>query len=77
MKAKSVHEPEAEVMGAEDVWDDAREIARALHENIQKADPVVQLQIPLSSLLSALEHFSREELEVLQRRVAERLANQS
>ena len=51
MKCKSVHEPEAQVMGAADVWDDAQQIADVLRQNLLKAEPVVRLQIPLSVFL--------------------------
>ena len=54
MKRKSVHEPQARVMRAEDVWEDAQQISHVLRQNRLRAEPVVQLPIPLSSFLSAL-----------------------
>lgn len=36
MKRKSAHEPEAQVMGAAEVWDDARQIADVLRWNLLK-----------------------------------------
>ena len=74
MKHKSAHEPEADVMSAADVWEDAQQVAQVLQQNLRKAEPVVRLQIPLSSFLSALDNLSREELMVLHKRVEERLA---
>jgi hypothetical protein len=74
MKHKSVHEPEAKVMGAEDVWDDAQRIADVLRQNWLEAEPVVRFQVPLSVFLSALDSLGRDELVILRRRVEERLA---
>lgn len=74
MKLKSAHEPKARVMSAADVWDDAQQIAAVLRQNLQKAEPAVRLQIPLSVFLSALDNLSRDELMILHERVEERLA---
>jgi hypothetical protein len=74
MKRKSVHEPEAKVMSAADAWDDAQQIAEVLRQNLLKAEPAVQLQVPLSIFLSALDSLSRDELALLRQRVEERLA---
>ncbi len=74
MKPESVHEPEADVMSAADIWEDAQQVAQVLQQNLRQAEPVVRLQIPLSSFLSALDNLSREELMVLHKRVEERLA---
>ena len=71
---KSVHEPDARVMSAKDVQDDAQQIADVLRQNLLKAEPMIGLQIPLSALLSALGNLSRDELVVLRRRVDELLA---
>lgn len=73
MKRKSVHEPKAKLMSAADVWDDAREIANVLTQNLLKAEPLVRLQIPLSFFLSALDDLSRDDLVILQKRLEERL----
>jgi len=58
---KSVHEPEAKVMDAMEVWEDAQQIANVLRQNLLKAESDIRLQIPLSSFLSALDNFNREE----------------
>jgi hypothetical protein len=75
MNNQSAHEPEAKVMSAAEVWDDAQQIAEVLRENLLKAEPVVRLQIPLSVFLSAVDEFSQEELLLLRRRIEERLTN--
>jgi hypothetical protein len=74
MKAKSVHEPSAKLLSAEDVGEDARNLAAALRHNLLKAEPAVQLEVPLSTFLSALDNLSRDELLILRQRVEERLA---
>ena len=71
---KSAHEPDAPVMSAEDVWDDALQVADVLRQNLLKNERIVRLQVPFSFFLSALESFDREELVVLRQRVEERLA---
>jgi len=73
MKRKSVHEPQAKVMSAEDVWDDAQQISNVLRQNLLKAEPVIQLHIPLSSFLSALDNLSRDELVILHKHIEERV----
>jgi hypothetical protein len=60
MKCKSVHEPEATLMSAADVQDNAQQIAEVLRQNLLKAEPAVQLQVPLSIFLSALDSLSRD-----------------
>ena len=74
MESKSVHEPEANVMSAEDVWDDAQQIAKVLKQNLLRIEPVIHVDIPLSSFLSALDNLSRDELEILHKRIEDRLA---
>jgi uncharacterized linocin/CFP29 family protein len=74
MKRKLPHEPNAKVMSAADVWDDAQQIADVVRQNLLKAEPVVRLQIPFSIFPSALDSFDRDELVVLRQRVEERLA---
>jgi hypothetical protein len=74
MGAKSTHEPKAKVMSANDVWEDAREIASLIKKNLLKAEPVVKIQIPLSAFISAVENLSREELLILSKRIEARLS---
>ena len=74
MIQKSAHEPEAEVMSAFDVWNDALQLADVLRQNLLRSEPMVRLQIPFSFFLSALESFQRDELIILRQRVEEQLA---
>jgi len=74
MKRKSAHEPNAKVMSATEVWDDAQQIAQVLRQNLLKTEPMVELHIPLSVFLSALDTFTRDELVLLRKRIEDRLA---
>lgn len=77
MSKRSAHEPEAEVMSAAEVRDDAQRLANVLRNNWLRAEHIVNLQIPLSVFLSALDNLSQDELMILRRRVEERLATRS
>ena len=74
MRRKSAHEPEADVMSAAELGEDARHVAHVLRQNLLKAEPAVKLQVPLATFLSALDTLSRDELLILRQRVEERLA---
>ncbi|MCP3998707.1 MAG: hypothetical protein GY722_27095 [bacterium] len=75
MEPRTAHEPEAEVMSAADVWDDARRLAEVLQNNASKTGHVVRLQVPLSAYLAALDDLSREDLVILRKRLDQRLAS--
>lgn len=74
MNSKSVHEPEARLMNAEEVWDDAQQIAEVLRQNTSQPEPIVHLDIPFSYFLSVLDTLNRNELVILYKRIEERLA---
>ncbi len=74
MEQKSVHEPDAKLMDAADVWEDAQQIESILVRNRTEAEPVVRLHIPLSVFVSALEQFDRDELMIVRQRIEEQLA---
>lgn len=74
MKNRSAHEPNAKLLDAAEVKQDAQTLATVLQKNMLKVEPMVRLQIPLSLFLSALDSFSRDELVLLQQRVQEKLA---
>ncbi|MCP4400269.1 MAG: hypothetical protein GY801_23550 [bacterium] len=74
MTMKSVHEPGARLMSAEDVWEDAQQIAALLQQNASQTEPVVHLDIPFSYFLSVLDTLDRDELVILRKRIEERLA---
>lgn len=74
MNNQSAHEPQAKVMSAAEVWDDAQQLAAVLRQNMLKAEPVVRMQIPLSVFLSAVDNFNQDELMILRQRIEDRLA---
>ena len=74
MNTKTVHEPDAHLMNAEDVWDDAQELAKTLQHNVLKTEPVVHLDMPFSYFLSVLDSLSRDELITLHKQIEDRLA---
>jgi len=69
----SVHEPEAELLSAEDAILDAERLRTLFRQQRQTSQPV-QLQMPLWVLLDALDHLELEALRLVARRVEERLA---
>ncbi len=75
MDQRTAHEPEAEVMSATDVWDDAQRLAEVLQNNASERRQVVRLKISLSAYLSALDDLSQEDLMTLRRRLDQRLAS--
>jgi hypothetical protein len=74
MKPKAIHEPDANIMSAIEVWDDAQQIAQILKQNMLKSEPMVQIGIPFSFFLSALDTLTRDDLLMLHKRIEERLA---
>ena len=70
----SIHESNALLMSAEDVFEDAARIAAMLDCEEIPSESVVQLNIPLSSFLNALDHLSRNEFVMLYKHIEERLA---
>jgi hypothetical protein len=69
----NVHEPEAELLSAEDAIEDAAGLRTLFRQRRQTAQPV-QLQMPLWVLLDALDHLEPEALRQVARRAEERLA---
>jgi hypothetical protein len=60
-------------MSADDVRADAEKLVDIFPTNPSKNELVVRLQIPSSTLLSAVDQLRRRELALLQKRVGERL----
>lgn len=74
MENQTVHEPNEKLMGVEEVWEDAQQVAQVLHREHSVPEPVVRLSIPLSVFVSALEQFNHEELMIVRQRIEEQLA---
>ncbi|MBM3234712.1 hypothetical protein FJZ31_00255 [Candidatus Poribacteria bacterium] len=73
MHRGSVHEPEAELLNAEDAIQDAERL-RAMFQKRRQAEQSVPLRVPLSALLEALDHLEPEALRQVAQRASERLA---
>jgi hypothetical protein len=69
----SVHEPEAELLSAEDAIHDAERL-RALFQKQRRVEQSVPLRVPLSVLLEALDHLEPEALRQIVQQASERLA---
>jgi hypothetical protein len=74
--AGRLHEPDAELLSAEDAIQDAQRLRALFHHRRQSMQPV-QLQLPLWALLEALDHLDLEALRLVARRAEERLAETS
>ncbi|GAK58637.1 hypothetical protein U27_05611 [Candidatus Vecturithrix granuli] len=74
MNTKTVHEPEATLMSAEEAWDDAQHLAELLQQNAAQTEPVIHLDIPFSYFVSVLDTLNRNELIILHKQIEERLA---
>jgi hypothetical protein len=72
-EVKSVHEPEAELLSAEDAIQDAERL-RMLFRQRRQAEEPVPLRVPLWVLLEAIDHLGPEALRQVGRRIEERLA---
>ena len=69
----SVHEPEAELLSAEDAIQDGRRL-RAMFRQRRQVEQPVPLHVPLWTLIEALDHLGTEALRQVVRRAQERLA---
>mgnify|MGYP001606889120 FL=1 len=69
----SVHEPEAELLSAEDAIQDAKRL-RVLFRQQRRAERPVSLRMPLWVLLEALDNLEPEALRQVAQRAEERLA---
>ena len=75
MKAKKgmVHEPEAQLLSAEDAIRDAEQLQELFRQRRQAEQPV-PLRVPLRVLLEALDSLDQEALREIARRAEERLS---
>lgn len=75
-KIGSVHEPEAELLSAEDAIRDAQQLRVLLRQRREVEQPV-PLRVPLWVLLDAIDRLEPEALHEVSRRVEERLTAQN
>ncbi len=70
---RTIHEPDAELLNAEEAIEDGERL-RMLFSRGQKIERAVELHIPLSVLLDAIDHLDVEALQTIAQRAEERLA---
>ncbi len=73
MKRKSAHETSAKLMSAADTIADANRLNELFREQALRSAPAVELRIPLSSFLAALDQFPRKDLLEVKQKLEERL----
>ena len=75
-QVKSVHEPEAKLLSAEDAIQDAARLSAAMRGR-RASERAVPVRVPLWALLEALDVLELPELNQVAHRVQERLASVS
>jgi hypothetical protein len=73
-KQKSVHEPNAQLLSAQDAIQDAERLQELLWRNRQQAEREVQLRVPFTVILKAIDQLEASELRLLVQRLEDRLA---
>ena len=71
---KSVHEPEAQLLSGQDTIQDAERLRALLRRNRQRAERDVQLRVPFTVIIEAIEQLEAGELRLLAQKLEERLA---
>jgi len=71
---KSVHEPEARLLSAQDAIQDAERLRMHLRRNRERAEQEVQLRVPFTAIIEAIDQLETGELRLLAERLEERLA---
>ena len=72
---RTVHEPEAELLSAEDAIQDAERLHTLFRRN-ERAQQPVALQVPLSVFLDAIDRLDTATVRQIARRAEERLATE-
>jgi hypothetical protein len=71
---KSIHEPRAQLLSAQDAIRDAERLQALLLRNRQQAEREVQLRVPFTVIIEAVDQLEADELRLLAQRLEERLA---
>jgi hypothetical protein len=71
---KSVHEPKAALLSAQDAIQDAKRLQTLLQRNRQQAEREVRLRVPFAVIIEAIDQLDASELRLLAQRLEERLA---
>jgi hypothetical protein len=72
--AESMHEPEAQLLSGQDAIQDAERLKALLRRNRKRAEREVQLRVPFTVIIEALDQLEVGELRLLAQRLEERLA---
>jgi len=73
-QVKSIHEPEAELLSAEEAVQDAARLSAVIRGGRRASERAVPVRVPLWALLEALDVLEPPELDKVAHRVQERLA---
>jgi hypothetical protein len=71
---KSVHEPNAPLLSAQEAIQDAERLQELLRRNRQQAEQEIQLRVPFAVILNAIDQLEAGELRLLVQRLEDRLA---
>jgi hypothetical protein len=72
---KSIHEPRAQLLSSQDAIRDAERLQVLLLRNRQQAEREVQLRVPFTVIIEAVDQLEADELRLLAQRLEERLAD--
>ena len=72
---KSIHEPNAPLPSAQEAIQDAERLRELLWRNRQRAEQEVQLRVPFTVILKAIDQLGASELRLLAQRLEDRLAS--
>jgi hypothetical protein len=73
-KLESIHEPNAPLLSAQDAIQDGERLRELLWRNRQQAEREVQLRVPFTVILKAIDQLEASELRLLVQRLEDRLA---
>jgi len=74
VEQKSIHEPRAQLLSAQDAIQDAERLRALVLRNRQRAEREVQLRVPFMVIIEAVDQLEVDELRLLAQRLEERLA---
>jgi hypothetical protein len=74
VEQKSIHEPGAQLLSAQDAIQDAERLRALVLRNRQRAEREVQLRVPFMVIIEAVDQLEVDELRLLAQRLEERLA---
>jgi hypothetical protein len=73
VEQKSTHEPGAQLLSAQDAIRDAERLQALMLRNRQRAEREVQLRVPFTVIIEAVDQLEADELRLLAQQLEERL----